>query len=422
MNKMTSFSFVMAGVNKCQSKCLYCSAGSTMAYEQFRANPCLTPDIIDLKWNEQAIINRFDNHPQFIQEVAQAAFNKVKPTVHVDIWGANPLFNFSAFKKTVNFLLWYFKEGNNRWLIKWNILLHTSDNALSFASTPITEYVIANNIHVQLSHDGLGEWIRTGDVDPLAIGSPCFENIKLCAKLGLIDWINCTLSSLNTSFFGNINYFNKWRQDAEIWEKPLFIKLNHVYPGTYDVKAINTKGLKNGVVHPELIGKPIGDLAIRGKDLWDYMGEFVQLVMMFEDPYYTEGRYYKPYVSYINGQKSRFKILKSHEEKTGACRAYQRYKHSVGDPSSWSSTTFVIDSLGEYSECNLIDSTFSVKNPGGPQPEHCKGCKYEFASECNQCGTENMADECEWLYAFNAMTRAFKFIENRKRTVVSANK
>lgn len=397
----------MAGVKSCQSACKYCSAATTMDYNQFKKGCHIEPSL-ELEFDKDKVVETFNKHPNFVNEVQLATKQNRKPTTHIDIWGANPLFHFTAFKQQVEFLRWYFEQGNNIWKVKWQLDLHTSDNGLSFASDLVTDYMIENNIHVQLSHDGLGQWIRTGDFDPLAPGSKTYDNLKRLFQAGILDWINCTMSAYNTSFLKNIQYFNKVRVDMDIWDKPIYIKLNHIYDSTYDIKAINEHGYKNGEVHEELIGKPIGNMAIRGRDLADYFGEFIQLALMFEDDYYSKGRFYGPYVNYITSQVNRFKWLRSHDEKTGACRAFQRYRHQIGEPEGWSETTFVIDSMGRYSECNLIDGSYDTKNPGGVQPEHCKGCRFEMALECNQCGTEPMADDCEYLYWLNVIQLAWK--------------
>ena len=405
----TSISYVMAGVHSCQSKCLYCSAGDTMKYEQFKKNPDMTP-CHEFKFNKEKVIERLDNHRNIKWEKERAAKENRKPAIHIDIWGAEPLYHVDAFKETCDFLKDYFKD--------WDLGLHTSSNGLSFISDDITNYVIENNIHVQLSHDGLGQWIRTGDFDPCKPGSKNYDNLKKLFQLGIIDWVNCTLSAYNTSFFGNIEYWNRVRQDMEIWNKPLYIKLNHIYDSTYDIKAINKHGYKNGKVDPELIGKPLGDLALHGRDLWDYMTEFVALYYMLKQPYYSKGPYYQPYVGYILEQGTRFDMMPDHDTKTGACRAFQRWRHKIGDPKGWDDQTFVIDSLGEYSECNLIDSTFDTLNPGGVQKEHCKGCKFEFTKECNPCGSEPFADECEYLYAWNNILPMISVIDRKTNEAV----
>ena len=67
---------------------------------------------------------------------------------------------FEEFKKTVEFCQNELKEFSQ-------VVLHTSGNGLELQSNDLVEYLIDNNIHYQLSHDGLGQWMRTGEIDPL---------------------------------------------------------------------------------------------------------------------------------------------------------------------------------------------------------------------------------------------------------------
>jgi len=147
--------------------------------------------------------------------------------------------------------------------------------------------------------------------------------------------------------------------------------------------------------------------------LSDYMNEYKHFGIIMLDPTLNTRLEYKPFKSYIDGQINRFKYQKDHDYSNGACRAFQRYKHNIGDPevNKKHSTTFVLDTTGRYSECNLIDADTCVSNPGGVQPEYCKGCRYEFAHECNPCGSEKFATECNYCYRWEQTLQEFMWLQ-----------
>ena len=120
-----------------------------------------------------------------------------------------------------------------------------------------------------------------------------------------------------------------------------------------------------------------------------------------------------PFQNYIRDQLSRNRIIKSHDDMVGACRAFQR---------GLKKTTFVIDTLGRYSECNLIDADSHVLNPGGNQPDYCKGCKWEFAEECNPCGSVDFPDHCEFRWRWNEMVHDYNRRMQYKNMVISQTK
>ena len=71
---------------------------------------------------------------------------------------------------------------------------------------------------------------------------------------------------------------------------------------------------------------------------------------------------------------------------------------------------FAIDTIGEYCQCNLIDSSVSVKNPKGIRPEECKTCEYRMINECYPCGSE-IRNSCEWTKEFVRVLIEFEQIQ-----------
>ena len=292
----------------------------------------------------------------------------------VDIWGGNPVENFDSFKQCVEFLENDLKEFRF-------VTIHTSGNGLELQDKDIVDYLISHNVHYQLSHDGLGQWLRTGEIDPL-YWDKTKDNIILLVKKGILDWINCTLSARNPSFFDNIDYWNKWRFDNKIEECKINLKLNHIYDGT---KPIEKKWLyadNKYIKH----GETIGDLCFHGETLHEYLHEFRKLSYICMTPGIENNLQWSVYVGYIRGQYDRYKPMRGPED-AGSCVAFQR---------GLKDKNFAIDTKGEYCQCNLIDSDSKVHNPGAMQPEYCKDCKYKNMTECNKCGSECYSEKCEY--------------------------
>ena len=389
---LCSISVVMNGIKKCSGSCLYCSAASTMKYRD--------------KANKNTFVFYKDKTKKRILEFCDTTLSNDKknnqPTdLNVDIWGGNPVENFDPFKQVVEFLENDLKEFRN-------INLHTSGNGLELQDNDLVEYLIKHGIRYQLSHDGLGQWIRTGEIDPL-YWEKTSENIKKLARLGMLDWINCTLSSRNPSFFDNIDYWNKWRKETGLdGSIPLTIKLNHIYDGTPPIKT-KWIGKDNKYIKH---GEEIGDLNFHGEVLHEYFHEFRKLAAICLTPGIENDWAFKPYVNYITGQADRYKLVKSNDD-LGSCVKFQR---------GLTDKNFAIDTKGEYCQCNLIDSDSKVKNSTGKMPDYCNGCKYNKTMECNTCGSENFPEKCEYKWWWNkTLEEMFGFIQ-MKNALMNKNK
>ena len=386
---VSSISIVMNGIKKCSGACLYCSASKSMGYRSTK--------------NESTFKFYPDKLKQRILEFCAQDLENGKAQdgtqLNIDIWGGNPLENFAPFKQVVKFCENELKEFK---LVK----LHTSGNGLELQDRDLVDYLITHRIGYQLSHDGLGQWLRTGEIDPIT-WDKTKDNIVELAREGILDWINCTLSSRNPSFFDNIKYWNDWRQRNNLMSVDLTIKLNHVYDGT---TPINKKWL--GKDNPQIKnGEEIGDLCFHGDILQEYLHEFRKLALICMTPDIEKDLNWRPYVGYIIGQAERYKLINKPEE-AGSCVAFQR---------GLKDRNFPIDTKGEYCQCNLIDSDSKVLNPTAKQADYCKGCKYEKLAECNPCGSENFPEKCEyhWWWA-KTLEETFQMLELR-RIMMSQN-
>lgn len=375
-----NISLVMYGIKKCSGSCLYCSAASTMNYRDSKNKTTF-------KFDKEKTKKRILEYTNVLELSKQNSVN-----LHIDIWGGNPLENFEEFKQVVEFLQNDLKEFSS-------IDLHTSGNGLELQSNDIVEYLINNNIKYQLSHDGLGQYIRTGEIDPL-YWSKTADNIAKLTRLGILDWINCTLNNRNYSLFENKKYFDTWMQKNGLLDTGLVIKLNHLYPGTPAINKVWT-----GRDIPPLLGRSackrgevIGDLAFNGINLVNYMHELRKFGIICLMPDIRNNPEWKHYADYILNQINRWGIIESENEGDGICRKFQM---GIVDK------TFAIDTLGEYCQCNLIDSSTSVKNPSGTRTEKCKECVYSKQKECHLCGSEVYEDPCRYLYQYCQVLEEF---------------
>ena len=379
-----SISIVMNGIRKCSGSCLYCSAASTMDY---RAKDNKNTFVFYPKKLKAKIL-------EYCKPQLDIDKQKNEGTqLAIDIWGGNPVENFDPFKKVVEFCENELKEFTL-------VTLHTSGNGLELRDRDIVDYLFAHDIKYQLSHDGLGQWLRTGEIDPL-YWDKTKDNIKEMAQKGLLDWINCTLTSRNPSFFANIDYWNKWRKEIGIYDtRPLTIKLNHIYDGTPPIQK-KWLGKDNEYIKH---GEVIGDLNFHGEVLFNYLHEFRKLAIICYTPFIKDNPEFTPYINYITGQADRYKMITRPDE-AGSCVAFQR---------GLKDRNFAIDTKGKYCQCNLIDSDSKVKNPKAEQPAYCKTCKYKNLAECNPCGSENFPEKCEykWWWA-KTLEEMFQVIQLR---------
>ena len=346
---LTTLSIVMYGVHKCSGSCVYCSAATPQGYKDNhkKNNFKIEPEKID-----ERVIDFFKKS-QGIDITKNHNFK-----LQIDIWGSNPLSNFKEFKQTVEYC-----KTLNRFFCQ--VILCTSGNGLELASDEVVDYIIKNDIHYQLSHDGLGQWQRTGDIDPLYWGLTK-ENFLKILRLGLVRNINCTLSERNWSFYENYHYWEKYFEENDIKVKPI-VKLNKVAAGTKPVNKVWTGKDNPQIKHGEIIGN--------------------QQITENADKYFAEWKkmYFDQsvpaiYKSYFNTQLDGFKHLNGNMKNNQSCWKFQ---HGYQD---WN---FAIDTLGYYCECNLVDHDNHCNGRGKDMPEECSHCKYNDTTECLCCDTED---------------------------------
>ena len=406
-----SFSITAYGVERCNGLCSYCSCASIENYTM----GC-KKDINALEKIDEYVFNKeyqadWDKVEETLKNHPNVVNDRDKKSIHFDLWGADSSSNLLM----VDDMVTHLKDISKR-LGYERSSFSTSTNGLGLLRDEVADYHYENKIGIQLSHDGLGQFIRLRDIDVLQ-----FDNTKRMIKEGVLAAINTTLNFYNYDIVENYKYWTDYlktifpdvyskdkmasEKDSFVFRK-LYIKLNHIYNGTTPVTSRNDFGIFNGKVYEQLKGQPFGDFNFINDTERANKYNIPEMAHVLDEYMHSYKLMIKelgtleaiPFYSYFANQLNRFKINENEFVYTGACRAYQRFRHGLEGGKPY---TFVVDTLGNFSECNLIYSKYSVKNPGGVHPDSCKGCKYEFASECMMCGCENFPKECHYQYVWN---------------------
>lgn len=364
------YSITIKGINECSGSCAYCVAASTDMYKQGIDRNHIVEEC-------RAIDKR-------TFEVAQFDFTALEHTLDTskrynkdalytfDLWGADPLTCISSIAEVVYFIEDYCNTRGIRYSIS------SSTNGLPLLDPSVVQFIKEHHISVQLSHDGLGQKYRTGEYDPLKD-----KAIQALIKDGTVRTINATLTKQNCSPLDNIKYFNEilreifpdvydkdkvaTEAESNIW-RSIQIKLNHIYDGKYEGY----------------------DPTLTGRELDIYIHEWSMLFNVLFTPN-IDNLYYRPYARYIKGQSNRYGFLKSFNSKGNPCRNFQI---GIDEESEH------LNTLGEYTQCNLVDK---VVNPDNKLSEECETCKYKLSKECNMCGAMIKKDKCEYFYRWNML-------------------
>lgn len=324
------------------------------------------------KYDFEALENLLDNDPR----------NDGKSPLSFDIWGADPITNFQCLRDIVEFIEEYCQSRMRKFTIS------SSTNGLPLLREEIVDFIRQHKIKLQLSHDGLGQNVRTKDVDPLD-----FPIVRDLIKEGTLNAINCTLSNYNWSIFGNIDYFNSklkeifpaiWSDTEMATEKEskiyqsLYIKLNHIMDGEYEYnKRIE-----------QLYGD--GDVTFHGRNLDNYLEEWDIYFEMVRNHKHNTLKFL-PFNKYLESQLRRGNNIS--DKYCNPCRQFQM---------GITNNSEHIDSTGRYCDCNLQDADSPVPNRKNELPDYCKGCRFEHSSECNMCGAvPKKKDKCEYFYRWN---------------------
>ena len=436
-----NYSFTMNGVESCSGGCVYCSAGSTLDY-------AMGVDYTDvagsLKKIDEKTYSEFkadfgkmaetiEHNTRFRHAKEMQEKDGIQAIVHIDLWGADPVTCHLATQEVVDFAEDFFINKHGM-----KLEIGSSTNGLPLMRNDIVDYYRKHNMTLQISHDGCGQWMRTKEVDPLY--TPGFaENIADLFREGRLNMINDCLNFYNNDVFANKKYYDDYFKSINMpmdkFEK-LYIKLNRIYDGDYNILKKNEKGRFGSDKREwkELIMQPFGDMRhhnakvqtgnveldhLMSHELDNYLNDWYKLALMMRDPNVVKDPMWKPYMGYISEQVNRWKPMKNRDESQSICRRFQMTVAKVGDPKYWCKPNefgeiemFVIDTKGGYCECNLIDSDHHVKNVGcAKTPEQCPVCPYYLQSECQGCGSEIFTEDCEWRYRWVSLLEQVNMLD-----------
>jgi len=383
---MTRFSITMNNVNRCSGCCAYCIAATNMDYtlgtslinEDAIISSCKHIDELNYKtWNYDfaKLAELLDNDPRRLKD----------KELTFDIWGADPVTNFQCLRDIVEFLEDYKKDGET-------FHISASTNGLPLLRKEIVEFIKEHHLSIQLSHDGLGQYVRTKNIDPLD-----FPVVRELIREGIIISINCTLTVYNYSLFKNMEYFNNKLKEIfpEVWSetetaseelskiyRKLHIKLNHIMDGEYEDNPALEKA--TGYKRPILTGRALDNYL----EEWDVYFEMYRFNK-------TNKLEFLPFNKYLQSELKRGGNIT--DDKCNVCRKYQIGAICYSEH---------VDTTGRYCDCNLQDADSQVPNRENKLPDYCKECRFRMSGECNMCGAvPKRADKCEFFYRWNQLLR-----------------
>lgn len=362
-NNEISFSVLIANAHSCNMNCRYCAGADDVKINHEFSKP------YPINWNK--LISEMKRSPYL--KINDDGTNNIG---HIEIWGGEPLLYLDTmielcdrFNKEFNIKRFFF-----------------STNGIKLADNKVVDWIMdESKYHVdfQLSHDGLGQWIRSGEFDPL-YSNLTRDNIIKLAKANHFADINCVLCYLNPSPIDNISYFNKWISDYGVRPRA-GIQLNHMQ---------DTPNIIKHLVNPHT-GEEWNNISLNltGNPLNTFIYEFESLFIEM----FIAGRFndisLAPYSAYIEGfLRGHGGWINSKDDDIGSCRSFSRGKKD---------TNFAIDTLGNYCECILYDSTQKTPNHSCEQPEYCKDCEFYNYKACNGCSDQwympiKNSDECQF--------------------------
>lgn len=394
-----SISITYNGVDWCSGLCSYCtqaySTGMTQGVDVYHTLDDLRKSLIEVDERTYSTMQiDFDKmrdaiiqHPHFQEDA-----------VRFIIWGGDPIGSFLCFQEIVAFIEDLKGQYPNK-----RIDIHCSTNGLAFLREEVVDFIIQHRIGVQLSHDAYGQWIRTRNINPLD-----FEGTKKLLELGWINCISCVMNFWNCHPLKCVEYFKNHLSDS-VYRK-ITVRLYTVRESTYDIKELNVEGRLDDSSHRSLKNAPLGNVVIRND--YDLAEKYNMPELAHRaDDFFRELEYmyrtidsddWNPYrkvlIQRIWSNRDFNCLPPFNRGNRPACANYQKGLLNYSD---------CIDTLGNYTECHLIDSRQQVPNKSPYKPAYCKNCRYRNAYECSCCGAMiPNKNGCQFTYRF------FSLIEN----------
>lgn len=357
---MSEFSIVGAGALICSGKCSYCSATSVQECD-YEGKNIKKEDFGKIIWDWAGVTKIFNTNP-----IIQDAIKK-RQSIVLNWWAAEPLDFYQDAEKYWDWVHEHYPD------LQFSAFIST--NGIPLARKKVVEWVYRMHekygLELQISHDGVGQRVRTRTFDPLYSPSTRDTIVKM-VKDGIITMVNATLNQYNCSPMANFAYFQKWRYDNHLETTNLrLIKLNHNNDSGYT-----------------------GPFRLKGENLDRYMHEMETIWMhsYISDP---KDPYWVPYRNYFENQMTRWE-LKNGE---GGCESFSKGHRD------W---TWCCNTKGEYVFCQLCSDPTTNPNPNCEQAENCKHCEFRNYNECWPCPDMQMSEDCEYKKAYIRMVLRMK--------------
>ena len=366
------FSIILAGAggNLCNMGCHYCSAVGVTKKD----NPGTKEWPIEIDY--KAMKKTMSNNP-----ILKEAMEK-NQEVSLNFWGGDPLMHTKLISEMAD---WVDKTFPN---LKYKMFIST--NGLLLGAKHIQEWIYKEHekhrLEIQMSHDGVGQSVRSGKFDPLYDEKTKDFCVKI-AKDGIFTMINATLNQFNCSPMANFAYFQKWRYDNHLENSPMhLIKLNHNNDAEYT-----------------------GPFRLSGENLDRYMHE-MEILWMHSYISDENDPYWKPYRGYFQNQMSRW----GKKQGEGGCEAFSKGHRD------W---TWCMNTKGEYTFCQLCNDPTSSPNPNCERSKECEHCEFRDQEDCHVCPDMKMPKHCEYKKAYmRAVLRMKEFcsIIDEKNKIINA--
>lgn len=399
---------VVNNIQWCSGSCGFCNAAQDIGYIQGINQQKLVESLEDIdnrtyqeaKWDFDALEKKLLNWPFFKKENG----------LDVGLWGGDPLTSFQCLQECIDFLDYFKKKYCS------NLVVHFSTNGLALARPEIVEYIYKHTDIIrsfQLSHDGLSNYFRCGDLNPLE-----WDSTKALLKDRILSCICCILNFWNSSPLKNFEYFESI-VDHDVHQNKVGYRLYSIRDGHYDDRTINQKGLLNGQEYEALKGLPLGDYMIRNDiELAEKTGVF-QLAHQADDFFHEMQMIYTSFnndkwapLRSVFTQRAQYNLRVMDRESPKDRYTCSNFHHGLIDYSD------CIDTTGRYTDCHLMDADTHVPNPEWKRPDYCESCKYNTSFECNQCGsTEPNKKLCDFQYRIAQLYESVNRSPNLKKWI-----
>lgn len=340
------FSIIIKGCRLCSNACHYCSAPTVLPNQE-----------VNFK-NEKHEIDYDKMRETMLSNPILKDMREKKEPIQINLWGGNPLDHLDEMDALMD---WFMEDMKEFWQYDEKSVPHfyISTGGAPLRRKKVRDWVdkhVADpkrKLEIQLSHDGIGNFIRDPNYDPLYdkdVGPWLVELVKK----GCLTMINATLHRYNNSHYANIFYWNKWRYENHIENIPMMIKNNHMNDSEYCM-----------------------DFNLRGPELSEY---FHELEMVWQQAFLADENdpWWQPYRGYYLNQMTRWEMYGG----PGGCGLFSTGARDY---------TWCMNTMGEYVMCQLWDTNEGMPNPELKRPLVYQENKYRNYNEMFPCPDMDMS-------------------------------